>query len=297
MASLRQLECLVRVADEGSFTLAAELMGFTQPALSHQIRALEQEAGGSLIERLPRSVRLTAAGRAMLPHARAALLSADRALAGARASNGLTQGELHVSTVYSIGLGVLPPVLRTWRREHPDILVRLFEHSHADQMRTAVLAGEADLAIGPIPTDWSGAVHPLGEEEYVLVFGADEDLPAGDDPVDLRDLAGSTWVHYCTDNSLAVLLDEVCAEAGFTPKVAVRTEQTAAAPLLAAAGLGLTLAPAHIIPRSFAGRVRRTRPPICRAVAAYTRGRVAPVAEAFIRHLLAAPHLLAGDRG
>jgi DNA-binding transcriptional LysR family regulator len=76
MTSLRQLEYLVTVVDEGSFTRAAELLHVTQPALSHQIRALERDAGGALLERLPRSVRLTPMGRAMLPHARAALADA-----------------------------------------------------------------------------------------------------------------------------------------------------------------------------------------------------------------------------
>ncbi|NBH11437.1 LysR family transcriptional regulator, partial [Amycolatopsis sp. SID8362] len=73
MTSLRQLEYLVTVVDTGSFTRAAEQLHVTQPALSHQMRALERGLGGPLLERLPRAVRLTPMGRAMLPHARAAL--------------------------------------------------------------------------------------------------------------------------------------------------------------------------------------------------------------------------------
>ena len=68
--SLRQLEYFVTVADEGSFTAAAELLQVSQPGLSHQIQALERELGGPLLERLPRRVRLTPAGRTTLPHAR-----------------------------------------------------------------------------------------------------------------------------------------------------------------------------------------------------------------------------------
>ncbi|MGW2995209.1 LysR family transcriptional regulator [Streptomyces sp. NPDC001193] len=78
MTTLRQLEYLVTIVDTGSFTRAAELLHVTQPALSHQVRALERDAGGPLLERLPRAVRLTPMGRAMLPHARAALADAER---------------------------------------------------------------------------------------------------------------------------------------------------------------------------------------------------------------------------
>ncbi|WP_279583108.1 LysR family transcriptional regulator [Fodinicola feengrottensis] len=108
MTTLRQLEYLVAVVDEGSFTRAAELLHVTQPALSHQIRALEQSTGGFLLERLPRSVRLTPMGRAMLPHARAALADAGRARTAARQVAHLEQGELRLATLYSVSLGVLP---------------------------------------------------------------------------------------------------------------------------------------------------------------------------------------------
>ena len=71
MATLRQLEYLVTVTELGSFTAAAGVLHVSQPALSHQIAVLERAVGGRLLDRLPRSVRLTPAGRALLPHARA----------------------------------------------------------------------------------------------------------------------------------------------------------------------------------------------------------------------------------
>ena len=73
MLSLRQLEYFVAVVDEGSFTIAADVLGVSQPALSQQIRALERSIDSPLFERLGRSNGLTPVGRAMLPHARAAL--------------------------------------------------------------------------------------------------------------------------------------------------------------------------------------------------------------------------------
>ncbi|MFG1645881.1 LysR family transcriptional regulator [Amycolatopsis sp. NPDC049252] len=287
MTSLRQLEYLVTVVDTGSFTRAAEQLHVTQPALSHQMRALEQSVGGALLERLPRAVRLTPMGRAMLPHARAALADAERARCAARLASGTTAGELQVATVYSVSLGVLPPALRVWRRDRPGVDVRLIEFRHADELRDAMAAGEADVALGPLPAGWTGPVRTLGVEEFVVVLPADgaaEDDTTG--VVDLATLADCAWVHYAPGNGLAELVDTTCAAAGFRPRAAVRTEQTAAAPILAAAGLGPALVPANVLPARFDGRVLRPSVPVRRTLAAYTRAAPDPLTSAFIETLV-----------
>ncbi len=286
MTSLRQLEYLVTVVDTGSFTRAAEQLHVTQPALSHQMRALERSLGGPLLERLPRAVRLTPMGRAMLPHARAALADAERARCAARLAAGTTAGELQVATVYSVSLGVLPPALRVWRRDRPGVDVRLIEFRHADELREAMAAGEADVALGPRPGGWAGPVRELGTEEFVVVLPADG---AGEDDatgvVDLATLADCAWVHYAPGNGLAELVDAACAAAGFRPRAAVRTEQTAAAPVLAAAGLGPALVPANVLPARFDGRVLRPSVPVRRPLAAYTRAAPDALTTAFIETL------------
>ncbi|GAA0578886.1 LysR family transcriptional regulator [Kribbella sandramycini] len=284
MTTLRQLEYLVTVVDTGSFTKAAELLHVTQPALSHQIRALERSAGGPLLERLPRNIRLTSTGRAMLPHARAALADAQRAACAARQAAGLEVGELQIATLYSITLGILPAALRRWRRHHPDVGIRLYEHRHTDELVEAMNAGEADLAIGPEPADWTGVVHPLGSEEFVVVVAADDPAASGE-TISLQALADRAWVHYAPTHGLAAVLDRACAQAGFEPFVAVRTEQTAAAPALATAGLGPALVPDNILPASFDGRILRLDPPVRRQLTAYTRGEPDPLAAAFIASL------------
>jgi DNA-binding transcriptional LysR family regulator len=281
MATLRQLEYLVTVVDQGSFTRAAELLHVTQPALSHQIRALERTAGGPLLERLPRSVRLTPTGRAMLPHARAALADADRAHCAARQAAGLDTGELQIATLYSISLGVLPAALKAWRKTSPNVGIRLFEHRHTNELSEAMSAGQADLAVGPAPDGWSGAVHELGVEELVVVVAAD-DPAAAKTSIALSELADRSWVHYTPGHGLADVLNRAAAQAGFEPRAAVHTEQTAAAPALAAAGLGPALVPANILPASFDGHLLRPDPPVCRTLTAYTRGEPDPLAAAFI---------------
>ncbi|WP_457030610.1 LysR substrate-binding domain-containing protein [Kitasatospora sp. P5_F3] len=296
MATLRQLEYLVTVVDTGSFTRAAELLHVSQPALSHQVQALERDAGGRLLERLPRAVRLTPMGRAMLPHARAALAEAERARSAARRAAGLDGGELQLAVVYSVTLGVLPPVLRAWREQHPGVRVRLLEFPHAEALTAAMTAGRADLAIGPVPREWDGPVRELGTEEFLLVLaGNDPAVGPGVDRAALADFADRDWVHYAHGNGLAELLDQVCAAAGFRPRAAVRTEQTAAAPLLAAAGLGPALVPADLLPPGFDGRVLRPEPPVRRTLAAYCRPEPDPLTVAFLAVL--GRHVRVGIRG
>src|ERR1700731_271902 len=94
--SLRQLEYFVTVVDQGSFTTAATRLPGSQPGLSHQDQARERQLGGPLLERRPRGVRLTPAGRTALPHARASLAHAERAQSAAQRASGVDAGELHV---------------------------------------------------------------------------------------------------------------------------------------------------------------------------------------------------------
>src|SRR5580704_5605850 len=186
--SLRQLEYFVEVVDQGSFTTAAARLHVTQPGLSHQIQALERDLGGPLLERLPRTVRLTPAGRVALPHARASLAHADRACSAARRASGVDAGELHVGTLYSISVGVLPKALRAWRRSYPDIQVRLVEFRRSADLIAAMEAGAADLAVGPTPPEWDGPVLPIGTEEFVIAASPEREFSADPPIVRMVDL-------------------------------------------------------------------------------------------------------------
>src|ERR1700738_1838075 len=212
--TLRQLEYFVTVVDEGSFTRAAQGLHVTQPGLSHQIRALERDFGGPLLERLPRGVRLTPAGRVALPHARASLAHGDRARSAARRASGVDAGELHVGTLYSISVGVLPKALRAWRRKYPDIQVRLVEFRRSTDLIAAMEAGQADLAVGPTPPGWDGPARAIGSEEFVIAAAAGSDLATDPPVVRLADLATREWVHFTPPSGLADVLNDGCGAAG-----------------------------------------------------------------------------------
>ena len=281
MGTLRQFEYLVKVAEFGSFTMAADELNVSQPSLSSQIAVLEREVGGRLLERLPRAIRLTPAGRAMIPHANAALAEARRALSAARQAVGIESGELDIATVHSATLGLLPTPLRRWHESHRGIKVRLHEYRHGDELSTAMRRGEADVAIGPTPSEWPGHVVDLGEEELVIVVASNDSLAQWQGPLALSRLAERRWVHFAAGHGLGELLDAACAKAGFSPLIALRVEQTASAPLLAAAGLGPTLVPASIIPETFDGRIFATSPATKRPLSIYHRTDSDPLTVAF----------------
>jgi DNA-binding transcriptional LysR family regulator len=296
--SLRQLEYLVAVVDEGSFTAAAARLHVSQPGLSHQIQTLERQLGGPLLERLPRGVRLTPAGRTALPHARASIAHAERAASAAMRASGVDAGELHVGTLFSISVGILPGALRTWRKSYPDVQVRLVEFRHTTELIAAMEAGQADVAVGPTPADWAGPVRDIGAEDFVVAAASDARLPGAGTTVNLADLADWDWVHFTPPSGLADVLDAACASAGFTPRAAVRTEQAPSALNLARSGLGVTLLPGNVVPSAFDGVLRRPDPPVQRLLSVYTRVRPDPITAAFVtaicHHTLATPPHLDG---
>src|SRR2546423_11658077 len=117
--NFRQLECFVAVVDEGSFTRAARRIGITQPSLSQHIKALETELDGAILDRLPRGVSLTPAGRSLLPEARTAVRALERGWQGARSALAVGPGELEIATGLSVGVGALPRHIGAWPQRHP----------------------------------------------------------------------------------------------------------------------------------------------------------------------------------
>jgi len=281
--NLRQINYLLAIVEEGSFTRAARRLAVAQPSLSQQVRALERELGGPLLERMPNGVQLTAAGRAFLPEARSAAAHAARAAEAARERLGVPSRELGVATVTSLAVGLLPAALARWHRVHSETTVYLHEFPHRAEMHLAVRGGLGDLGIGPRPSNWPGPIHPLGWEEFVIVLPAYDSLAQnGNKSVALSKLADRDWVLLDPAHGLSDLTLRACAQAGFVPRAAVRTGQVTAAAALAAAGLGPTLLGSHVVPEGLDAALLRVRPRQVREVVAFTRSAWSPAAEEFI---------------
>lgn len=281
----RQLEHFQAVVEEGSFTRAAEKLRVAQPSLSSSIAALEKEIGGPLLERLPRGLRLTPAGRAFLLEARAALAATERAKRSARAVLHGEAGQLEVGTVLSLAVGVLPPAIKLWHQHHREASLILTEHHDGVLLEEALLGGTGDLAVGPRP------VHPfaehvlLGVEEFVLVLPDDDPLLATPGRLDVAQLANRPWVLFAPEHGLSRTVDAICSDAGFRPRGAVHTRQTDAAVRLAVAGMGPAIVPGNVIPPGMRRCMRPMTKPFLREIYAYSRTRLDPLTGSFVAAL------------
>ncbi|MFI7188714.1 LysR substrate-binding domain-containing protein [Nocardia nova] len=263
MPTLRALECLIAVLDAGSITDAATALHMSQPALSHQLAALEREIGAPVLQRLPRGVRATAIGRAIEADARAALTAAARVVDGGRAAARGEGGLLRLACAESLTASLLAPVLRTWLRHHPAVHVTLTEATSADDLVRHLESGTADLALGPRPTRWTGASELVGSEEIVAVLPADHALTR-QDRLGFDDLHDQPVVHYHPDNGLAGWLDARAAAHGVTLSPVMRTRQAATAAQLAAAGLGIALVPVTALGPGLPATLKRLHPSVSR---------------------------------
>ncbi|WP_336214151.1 LysR family transcriptional regulator [Nonomuraea sp. LPB2021202275-12-8] len=260
------------VARSGSFTAAAELLGYTQSAVSRRVAALERAAGGPLFERLARGVRLTPAGVALRRHAAEVLDRLDRAgeeLAAIHAGSG---GTLRVGAFATANVDLVPAALKRFAERHPRVELRLVE-GLSPRLTDRLQAGALDLAVisdypAGLPAA-GGRIVPLGEDNLLVALPRGHRL-AADDAVDLRDLAGERWIE-AAPRGQPTLLQTACAAAGFTPRSGLRVAEWSGKFGCVAAGLGVTLVPglaARAVPADLVLRPLRGQMPVRRVYAA-----------------------------
>ncbi|MBY8343453.1 LysR family transcriptional regulator [Streptomyces spinosirectus] len=292
MPSLRALECLVAVADSGSVTHAARLLHSSQPAVSHQLAALEREVGTVLLHREPRGVKLTAAGRAAVADARRAIEAAASAVRSARAVGEATGGSLRLACAQSL-VSVLAPVVREWHHRYPTVTITVRESTSAEEIHGFIDADEVDVVLMPAPVPDRFTATVVADEEIVLAAPTDHPL-AGRPVVHIKDLDGVRLVHFAPDNGLGAWLDRSFTKAKVRPEPVMRTSVTVAAPQLAAAGLGVAVCPVSAISAGFPGAVRSFSPDWVRQLVAVTSTTADPLAARFIadmrRHGVHVPH-------
>jgi DNA-binding transcriptional LysR family regulator len=259
---MRALECLVTIVEQGSLTKAAAALHMSQPALSHQIAAIERELGTPVVERLPRGIRPTAAGLAAVAEARIAVAAADRAvMAGRRVAAG-SGGRIRIACAETMTAWVL----RSWRRRVPDVELDLKEYTSADRMLDVLLRGEADIVVGPPPTLTDEHTEVLGSEEIVVVAGPEHRFSQMA-AVPLGELSAEPLVHYNPDNGNALWLDQFAAQRGVVlPQPTLRTGSPRTAAQLAAAGMGVAVVPFSALTPRPGGTIRSVDPPELRDV-------------------------------
>ena len=252
---LHQLRYVIAVAEEGSFTRAADRLYLAQPSLSVQVRKLEQELGTQLFHRLGRRVALTSAGEAFLPHARRALFEIEQAREQVEAVLGLRLGRVALGVLPSVGSALLPDILAAFKARYPGVDVRLLEDNVSLEFERMVHAGQLDLAVIRMPcTRRDLSAQTLVREPMVALVSASHRL-AGRPDISLTELVGEEFVTMKPGHGLRELIVDVCARAGFEPRITVETGQLSIVRGMVRAGVGVS-----VLPRLAAGRENRLLP-------------------------------------
>jgi DNA-binding transcriptional LysR family regulator len=243
---LRQLEYFVAVTEERNFTRAAAKVHVAQPGVSAQIRRLERELGQQLLDRSGRTVRLTEVGAAVLPYARAALAAVEGARLAVDELTGLVRGHVAVGTVTSHNVD-LPGLLAAFHDDHPAVEITLVE-ANTDQLVDDLRTGRLDAAIISVGATAPAGIEILVVDEQPIVVAVSHDHELAVHPaVSLDTLRGRALISLPRGTGLRARLDEACASAGFTPRIAFQASDLRVLAQLAVRGLG-----AAILPGAFA---------------------------------------------
>ncbi len=302
--NLRDLEYLVAVADHRHFGRAAQACFVSQPTLSTQIRKLESDLGVELIERNPRSITLTEAGRAVVDHARAALAEADEIRAIARQAVDPEAGSLRVGIFPTLAPYLLPHVVPAINERFPRLELLLIEDK-TDALVARLSDGTLDAGMFAQPVH-AGNFHvePLFDEEFVLAAPESHPLVADASPVSADALAGEDLLlleegHCLRDQAL-----EVCRLTGAAERRGFRATSLSTLAQMVSAGVGVTLLPELAVrppvPENPRIELRRFTPPVPhRSIALYWRPTsvyrdLLPLVADIVRGVVA-PLLGAGD--
>jgi DNA-binding transcriptional LysR family regulator len=222
---LRQLAYFLAIAEERNFTRAAARIPIAQPAISQQIGRLEAELSEKLFVRGRRTVRLTPAGQALLPHAQAMLASAGHAREAVAAVSGLLSGRLAVGFVQPLPDRRLTGLLGEFHREHPGIELRLIE-DETDALLAALDTGELDAALiglGSYDRLPPGVTSRLVAGEPAVAAVHPGHPLSGRGSITLRALRDAPMVTLTSSSRQRSNLEAACRAAGFTPRIVAET--------------------------------------------------------------------------
>jgi DNA-binding transcriptional LysR family regulator len=242
---IRHLLAMVAVVETGTFSRAAEQLGYTQSAVSQQVGTLERMVGTPLFERPggPRPVRLTTAGEVLLTHARAVLARVSSAATDLRALASGEQGELGVGTLPSVGTKILPRLLGSFRAEWPGIQIVLRESRDSADLIHAVETGDIDVTfidIGPYETG-PLEVRPLLDDP--MVFLAPASAPeAGQRVVGIADIAHLPMIGT-RNPGCRQIIDDAFRQAPVSPSYVFRSDDTPTIQGLIGSGLAYAVLP------------------------------------------------------
>ena len=242
---LRYLATLIAVSKDESFSRAAERLGYTQSGVSQQISRLERSIGHQLVERPggPRPVSLTPAGKMLLRHAEAIVARLTSAAADLDALDSGSTGRLRVGCYQSVGVRILPRVLREFTTSHPGVEIQLVENEDDGVLLAQVERGELDLSfvVAPLPEGPFDAEELL-EDPYVVVVRSDSALGKGKSKITLKELGGVPLISYAQIRE-AHLIENRLGHPALRDQIVFRSNDNGTILGLAAEGVGAAVLP------------------------------------------------------
>ena len=290
--SIQQLAYFVAVADHGNLTRAAAELHLAQPSLSTQLHRLERDLGVELFERLPRGVRLTQAGDALLSVARQTLADVDQMRRTAHALTDPGGGTLRVGATPALAGALLPAALTRFHTAHPGVALRFVE-AGSEHLVRQLERDEVDLALVILPVPQQAVrTRALADEDVVLAVGPGHRLRRRR-RIRIDELAGVPLVLPREGYSIRTSVMAACRRAGYEPRVACDGGELHGVIALVARGLG-----AAVLPITAATQhpdlhtIRIEDPGLTRTIAvARRRGAIGPpAAETFEHELLELLH-------
>jgi DNA-binding transcriptional LysR family regulator len=239
---LHQLQCFIAVLEEGGFKRATARLGITQPALSYQIRRLEEELGVQVFHRGPGGITPTEAGRTLLQHAHQVIAAVAEAHQAVRELSGGVTGELRIGTIKCVGIYFLPQVLWEIRAKHPMVRPKLL-YRDSDEILESLLAKQLDVAlvVDP-PPDKRLEQHNVFEESISLVSGPKHPF-YGRSAVDVKELEEVQFVSLSPQTSTGALIRNYVDRLGLHIVPSISTDNVETVKRMVEEGMGVAFLP------------------------------------------------------
>lgn len=240
---LTALQAFVAVAEAGSFSRAADALFLTQPAISKRIAALEDDLRARLFDRMARSVELTEAGRALLPHARRVLSELETSRQVVADLSGTVGGRLRIGTSHHVGLHRLPPILRRYTSRYPDVELDL-HFMDSEQACQAVDRGELELAVVTLPETppETLAVETLWPDPLDFVAAPDHPLTRHT-RIEVTDLAQWPAILPAVTTFTRRIVAAALRPSGMNLRIALETNYLETIKMMVSVGLGWSALP------------------------------------------------------
>lgn len=254
--SLREIEYILTIAEEGNITKAANRLFIAQPSLSQAVKKVEADLGMPLFSRVKGGLTLTEAGRYFVDAGQRITGIATEMDAAIADLSTLHTGTLNLGTPYHLGSYVVPDLLAVFKKEHPSVRVNLREGT-SDELETMICDGLIEAAIMPLPFKQTCISYlPFFTSRMVLVMSKDDPLnrfaysgsPTDQFPTfDLRNAASAPFLIGMKGQRIRTVTEIVFRRAGIVPNIVMRSQNVETIRRMAGLGYGLAIMPEHYL--------------------------------------------------